>query len=87
MRAADETRLRVFEMAVLRRICGVSLLDRWRNNDIRARLKIDFDVVETVRRRRLSHFGHVQIMKPERIPVKVLNGRIHGSRPREEKAD
>jgi len=82
MRVTDEDRLRVFEMAVLRRICGVSLLDRWRNDDIRARLNIDFDVVEAVRRRRLTYFGHVQRMKAERIPVRVLNGYIHGSRPR-----
>jgi hypothetical protein len=82
MRAADESRLRVFEMAVLRRICGVKLMDRWKNDDIRTRLKIDFDVVEAVRRRRLSYFGHVCRMKPERLPARVLHGRIHGSRPR-----
>jgi hypothetical protein len=81
MKTADESRLRVFEIAVLRQICGVKLMDRWKNDDIKIRLEIDFNVVETVRRRRLSYFGHVCRMKPERIPARVLHGRIRGSRP------
>ena len=36
LKVADETRLRAFEMSVLRRICGVSLRDKWRNSDIKA---------------------------------------------------
>ena len=82
LNGADEGRLRAFEMSVLRRICGVSLMDRWRNEEIRALLEIDIDVVEVIRRRRLSYFGHVSRMKPERIPAKVMHGWIHGSRPR-----
>jgi Reverse transcriptase (RNA-dependent DNA polymerase)/Domain of unknown function (DUF6451) len=73
MRAGDESRLRVFEMAVLRRICGVKLMERWKHEDIKIRLEIDFDVVVAVRRRRLSYFGHVCRMKPERIPARVLH--------------
>ena len=80
--SADESRLRVFEMAVFRRICGVSLMDRCRNEDIKARLEIECDVVEKIRRRRLSYFGHICRMKPERIPARVLHGWTHGSRPR-----
>jgi len=82
MKGTDESRLRVFEMSVLRRICGVSLRDRWRNEEIKARLEIECDVVEAIRRRRLSYFGHINRMKPERIPARVLHGWIHGNRPR-----
>lgn len=82
MKRTDESRLRVFEMAVFRRICGVSLRDRWRNEEIKARLDIECDVVEAIRRRRLAYFGHTCRMKPERIPARVLHGWIHGSRPR-----
>jgi hypothetical protein len=66
MNATDGGRLRVFEMSALRRICGVSLMDRWGNEEIRALLEIDIDVVEVIRRRRLSYFGHVRSMKPYR---------------------
>ena len=82
LNGADEGRLRVFEMSVLGRICGVSLMDTWRNEEIRALLEIDIDVVEVIRRRRLSYFGHVSRMKPERIPAKVMHGWLHGSRQR-----
>jgi hypothetical protein len=82
LKGSDEARLRVFEMSVLRRICGVSLRDRWRNEEIKTRLEVEHDIVEKIRRRRLSYFGHVSRMKPERIPARVLHGWIHGSRPR-----
>ena len=82
MKGSDESRLRVFEMSVLRRICGVSLRDRWRNEEIKTRLNIECDVIEKIRRRRLSYFGHILRMKAERIPVQALHGRIHGNRPR-----
>jgi hypothetical protein len=82
MKVADESRLRVFEMSVLRRICGVRLRDRWKNEDVKVRLEIECDVVEVIKRRRLSYFGHLNRMKPERIPCRALHGWIHGSRPR-----
>jgi hypothetical protein len=82
MKAADESKIRAFEMSVLRRICGVSLRDKWRNDDIKALLGIEIDVVERIQRRRLSYFGHVSRMKSDRVPLRMLNGRIHGNRPR-----
>jgi len=66
LKRADEDRLRVFEMSVLRRICGITLKDRWKNDDIKSRLGVKVDVVEKIRRRRLSYFGHVTRMSPER---------------------
>ena len=39
-------------------------------------------MVEVIHRRRLSYFGHVSRMKPERIPAQVMNDWIHGNRPR-----
>ena len=50
LKAKDEAKLRVFEMMVLRKICGVSLRDRRRNEEIRATLEIEIDVVERIRR-------------------------------------
>ena len=61
-------KLLVFEMAVLRRIAGISRWDRRRNVDIRRELEINRDVVNQVRSRRLSYFGHVVRMSPNRIP-------------------
>ena len=71
-------KLLVFEMAVLRRIAGISRWDRRRNVDIRRELEINRDVVNQVRSRRLSYFGHVVRMSPNRIPNIMLYGRVQG---------
>jgi len=57
-------------------------MGKWKNEDIKALLETEIDVVETIRRCQLSYFGHVSRMKPERIPAQNMNGWIHGSRPR-----
>ena len=82
LKEADKSRLRVFEMTVLRRICGVTLRDRWRNEDIRSSLGMEMDIVKQVQRRRLTYFGHVIRMDKERWPNVILHGNIHGSRPK-----
>ena len=79
---SDEARLHVFKMSATRRICSISLRDRGRNEEVKAWLGIECDVVEVIRKRRLSYFGHTVRIKPERIPVRVIQGRIHGSRLR-----
>jgi len=48
----------VFKMTVLRRIRGVTRRDWHRNVDIRKELGVTRDVVNEVRHRRLSYFGH-----------------------------
>ena len=44
-------------------------------------LDIDEDVVELLQKRRLTYFGHVSRMQPERYPHTILHGHISGSRP------
>ena len=68
-------------MSILRRILGISMWDRWRNNDIRARLHLEQDVISMIQRRRLLYFGHANRMKEDRIPYIALHGRVHGTRP------
>ena len=81
LKEVDKNRLRVFEMSILRRILGISMWDRWRNNDIRARLHLEQDVISMIQRRRLLYFGHANRMKEDRIPYIALHGRVHGTRP------
>jgi len=77
----QKRKLRVFEMAMLRRICGVTRRDRRRNVDIMNKLAIDRDIIEFLQIRRLTYFGHVFRMQPERSPHILLHGHIAGSRP------
>jgi len=56
-------------MAVLRKISGVSLTDRYRNEEIRAALERELAILEIIHRRLLSYFGYVSRIKPERLPI------------------
>jgi len=69
-------------MAVLKKISGVSLRDRYINEEMGAALEIKLDIVKIIRRRRLSYFGHVSRIMPERLPISVMHGHLHGSSPR-----
>ena len=64
-----------------RNVCGVTRRDQRRNVDIVNRLAIDRDIVELLQIRRLTYFGHVSRMQPERYPHILLHGHIAGSRP------
>jgi len=74
LKQEQKRKLRVFEMAVLRRICGVTRRDRRRNVNIMNKLAIDRDIVELLQIRRLTYFGHVSQMQPERYPHVLLRG-------------
>jgi len=52
-------KLTVFEMSVLRKICGITKKDRRRNMAILKELLIEKDIVNLLRARRLAYFGHV----------------------------
>jgi len=55
-------KLNVFEMTVLRKICGVSRSDCRQNMDILKELLIDKDIVDVIQTRRLTYLGHVSTL-------------------------
>ena len=81
LKKRDEQRLLVFEMACLRRIMGVSRRDKIRNATIRDTLDVQTTLVDRIRAKQLSYFGHVKRMPPSRYPKITLEGRIPGKRP------
>ena len=69
------------EMRSLCRICGVSLADRIRNEEIHRMAGTSEDV--TVRMKNvLSWFGHVERMSDERMAKKIYDGKVSGKRGR-----
>jgi hypothetical protein len=60
----DERILHVTEMRMLRRMCGVTRMDRIRNEHIRRNLKVA-PVFEKMKSNRLAWYGHV-IRRDER---------------------
>src|ERR1043165_4110194 len=82
LKETHKQRLRVFEMACLRRIEGVTRRDKIRNKEIHNRLNIQYDIVNRIQNRRLRYFGHVTRMGNDRYPKIALNGYVHGKRKR-----
>ena len=78
----EKQRLRVFEMAVLRKIAGVTRKDRKRNDDIMTELGLTMDIIDRIQQKRLRYFGHVVRMKNYRLPKIALYGRVNGTRSR-----
>ena len=68
-------------MSVLRRILGVTRMDRRRNIDVKIELGIDRDVLIVLQQRRLTYFGHVVRTGLERFPNILLYGHISGPDP------
>ena len=82
LREEEKRKLRVFEMAVLRKIEGITRIDRKRNVDVKNKLGITRDVVDRIQERRLRYFGHVVRMNSSRTPNIALYGRVEGKRSR-----
>ena len=67
------------EMSCLRRMLGVTRLDRIKNEEIRKRVNLPETVVEVIRRtQRLTWFGHVSRMSGDRLPTRALHCYIPG---------
>ena len=65
MKVNKRQKLNVFEMKFLRSMTGVSRLDRFRNEVMRARTGVRRELVARVDRNALRWFGHVERMDNE----------------------
>ncbi len=78
--AKDVNRLEVFQMKCLRRIYGVSLLQKIRNTKIREHCGVPA-LTCVLRYRRLKWLGHIGRMDLDRLPRQLLACSIEGHRP------
>src|SRR6218665_398459 len=69
-------------MSWLRRILGRSRRDRIRNEVTRKELGQQVTLVDKIRKRRLTWFGHVTRMKGNRLPTVALYGQVEVTRSR-----
>ena len=74
------SRVQAAEMRFLRRIVGVTRIDRIRNTDIRETLQIE-PLLLMVERQQLRWFGHVLRMPPERAVQRILMATTDERRP------
>ena len=64
-------RLNVFEMRCLRSMCGVTIMDRERNEHIRRRVGMVHELTARVDESVLRWFGHMERMDDERLVKSV----------------
>src|ERR1700733_4837505 len=85
LKKEDERRLLAAEMNWLRRIRGRSCCcrrEKIRNEVTRRELGVTETIIEQIRKRRLSWFGHVKRMDEKRIANAALHGHVEGERSR-----
>jgi len=80
LKKEDERRIISAEMAWLRRLLCVTRRDRIRNDTIRSVLHQEESLVQKIRKRRLTWFGHVTRMERERLPQRALHCHLEGER-------
>ena len=81
MKRAQERRMEVAEMRMLRWMCGVTRRDRIKNDLIRGTTKVT-EVSKKLQERRLQWFGHVMRREDEFPCKRVMNMEVPGTRRR-----
>ena len=82
IKADDERRISAFETKCLRRIAGITYIDRVSNEDLRKLLRCPCTIMDRVRSQQLCWLGHIQRMSANQLPKITFKGRVHGTHPR-----
>ena len=78
---AQEERLNVTEMKMLRWMSGVTKVDRIRNERIRGTVKV-IEISKKVQERRLQWYGHVMRRDEDYVGKRVMRMEVQGTRGR-----
>ena len=82
LREAEMRKLDVFEMRCLRSMCGLTLWNRVRNEEVRRRAQVEGQLSCRVDQCVLRWFGHVEKMDKEHMVKKVMISYVEGNRCR-----
>ena len=78
MRSAERRKVNVLEMKCLRRLVGVSRMDRVRNEEVRKRAGIEKELSSTADHRVLRWFENKERMDEYRMARRVLMTKFSG---------
>ena len=81
LKKANEKKMEVAEMKMLRWVCGVTRLDKIRNEKIRGSTKVG-EISKKAQERRMRWYGHVMIRDEEYVGKRVMGIEVQGSRRR-----
>ena len=85
VKKAQEKKLDVAEMRMLRWMCGVTKLDRIRNERIRGTTKVG-EISKKVQESRLKWYGHVLRREDEYVGKRVMGWRCRGKEGEEDQS-
>ena len=74
--------MNAMEMQSICKICGVSLADRIRNEEVHRMASTNEDVTLKIKKNVLSWFGHFERMSDERMAKKFYDGKVNGKSSR-----
>ena len=74
LRVEERRKLDVMEMRCLRSMCGMTRMDRLRNEVVRERLGVEEKLSERVDRKVLKWYWHVERMSGERLTNQIKSG-------------
>ena len=81
LKKAQENKLEVAEMRMLRWMCGVTKLDKIRNARIRGTTKVG-EITKKVQERRLKWYGHVMRREEHYVGRRAMVMKVQGRRKR-----
>ena len=81
LKKAQEKKLEVAEMRMLRWMCGVTNLDKIRNERIRGTTKAG-EITKKVQERRLKWYGHVMRREEHYVGRRAMEMKVQGRRKR-----
>ena len=81
IKRAQESKLEVAEMRMLRWMLGVTRRDKVRNSLIRGTAKVT-EVTKKVQERRMQWFGHIKRREEEYVGRRILDMEVEGRRQR-----
>ena len=81
LKKAQETKLEVAEIRMIRMMCGVTKLDKIRNERIRGTTKVG-EITKKVQERRLKWYGHVMRREEHYIVRRAMVMKVQGRRTR-----
>ena len=67
-----ENKINAFEMWLFRKVANVKWSDRSNNEDVYLKLNLERSLLETIKRRKLSYFGHIK----RHHSIKILEGKV-----------
>jgi hypothetical protein len=78
----DEERIKAFEMKCIRKILGISWIEKKTNEWVLETAGVERNLLESIKRRKMSYFGHIMRKQGECLEKEIMQGTVPGARAR-----